>query len=156
MQKDAYSYGGGLVVLPLSRFVKPGRGDDVIVTIDHESESPYGCLGIGNNHKQFVAARNLARNLPYVEPVMIAVIEDEDDPPKVLTREIIRGGKKHRLAVIFNGALSENPEENSRGSFCVCASERLDPHRQFIKRIMFAPGEMVVWGDDCKDLLMKL
>lgn len=140
-------YGGDLVVLPLSKFIKPGKGDDVVVTIDHELQSRYGCLGIGNNRREFTAARKLAATLACAEPVMIAVEDPESGSPMVLTKEVIRGGKKHHLAVVFNAAFS-HPEENRSGSFCLRMSERLDPKRVFSERIMYTPGEHIVWERD--------
>ena len=83
-------YGGDLIVLPLSKFIKPGRGDDVVVTIDHEQQSRYGCLGIGNNRKEFTAARRLAATLDLAEPVMIAVEDPESGSPMMLTKDTAR------------------------------------------------------------------
>ena len=40
-------YGGDFLILPLSGMIKPGRGDDVVVVVDHERDSRYGCLEIG-------------------------------------------------------------------------------------------------------------
>lgn len=150
--KSASMYGGELIVLPLSKFVKQGKGDDVVVTIDHESGSRYGCLGIGNNRKDYTAARKLAATLDYTEPVMIAVNDPESGSPMVLVKEVIRGGKKHYLAVIFNGAFS-HPEENRTGSFCLRMSERIDPDKKFSERVMFTPGEEIVWDKDQLTLL---
>ncbi len=134
-------------VYPLSCFIKPGKGDDVVVTVDHEEQSMFGCLGIGNNRKKFTTACKLAAKLNCGEPIMIAVEDPEKDSPMMLTKEVIRGGKKHHLAVVFNAAFS-HPEENRDGSFCLRMSERLDPNKVFSERIMYTPGEHIVWEKD--------
>jgi hypothetical protein len=137
-------YGGDLLILPLSQMMKIGRGDDIVVTIDHETGSRYGTLGISNNRSDFNAARRLAIDEADEGPMMIAVEDPESGSPMMLTREIIRNGKKHHLAVIFNAEFSD-AEESRPNSFCLRMSERLDPDGVFIRRIKCSPGQNITW-----------
>ena len=134
-------YGGDLVVLPLSDLIKPGKGDDIMVTVEGNS---YGCLRVDDYPGAMDAAKRLAASLDLKVPVMIAVEDPESASPMILTREVVRGGRKHYLALIFN-AIFSHPEENRNGSFCLRMSERYDPERTFSERIMFAPGKQIVW-----------
>ena len=79
--------------------------------------------------------------------MMIAVKNPESGRLLVLTKEVIRGGKKHSLAVIFNAEFS-HPRENRYGSFCLRVSERFSPARGFSERIMYSPGNNIVWDEE--------
>ena len=114
-------YGGDLVCIPLSSLIRNGRGDDVFVVVDHEHHSRYGVLGIGNNATEYRMAlkKALEEETRKLGPTMIAVQDPESGSPMMLAHEMIYGGKKHYLAVVFNASFADNPEENSDGSFCL-------------------------------------
>lgn len=145
---------GKLTILPLSGFIRHAKGDDVVVTIDHEMDSRFGHLGFGNNRRAYSEARNLAKTLSNGEPVMIGLIDPVTGITKVLTREVIRGGMKHHLAIIFNADFSY-PEDVRKGSFCLRMSERIDKNRVFTERIMYTPGKNIVWEKDQLEMLNK-
>lgn len=145
--RNISGFDGILVVLPLSGFIRQGKGDDVVVAIDHEMDSKFGHLGFGNNRNAYAAACRLAETLNNGEPVMIGVVDPKSGINKVLTKEVIRGGKRHRLAIVFNAEFS-HPEEARDGSFCLRMSKRFDPNGRFSERIMYMPGENIVWDVD--------
>ena len=143
---------------PLSDFVKPGKGDDIVVTIDHESGSKYGSIGIGNNRKLFNEACKIALGTKkYDEPIMVAVNDSGvGDTPRIFTNEVIVGGKKHHLAVIFNAELDQECSNDffAGNSFRLVMSDCLDKKGLFSERIVFSPGEVVTWNKN--DLLLLL
>ena len=140
----------GFLFCPLSGFVQPKKGDDIVVTIDHEPGSKYGSIGVGNNRKLFNDARRKAALVAadYNEPVMVAVCDSGDGvTPRIFTNEIITGGKKHHLAVIFNAELDREYPSNffAGNSFRLIMSESLDKKGLFSGRIVFSPGRVIVW-----------
>ena len=148
---NSTKFEGKLAILPLSGFIRHAKGDDVVVTIDYETDSKFGHLGFGNNRKAYAEARRLAKTLDNKEPVMIGLINPETGITKVFTREVIRGGMKHHLAIIFNADFSY-PEDIRDGSFCLRMSERIDKNRVFTERIMYTPGKNIAW--DAEQLKM--
>jgi hypothetical protein len=147
--KSATESGGDLILLPLKEFVRPGKGDDVTVVVDHEELSHYGCLNIEWYREDFALANDLAtgEGLNYDCPVMVAIEDPESGSPMVLTRRVRRNGKDYFLAVIFNAAFSL-PDENRPGSFCLRMTSGIDPNRVFSERIMYSPGENITWEPD--------
>lgn len=142
-------YGGDFILLPLSKFVKPGKGDDVVVVVDHENLSHYGCLDIEHYREDYEMANDLAtgEGLDAECPVMIAIEDPDSGSPVVLTKRVRRNGKDYFLAVIFNAAFSL-PDENRPGSYCLRMTSGIDPERIFTERIMYAPGENITWEPD--------
>ena len=151
-------YGGDLVCIPLSSLIRNGRGDDVFVVVDHEHHSRYGVLGIGNNATEYRMAlkKALEEETRKLGPTMIAVEDPESGSSMMLAHEMIYGGKKHYLAVVFNASFADNPEENSDGSFCLRLSSRLDPAEKFSERIRFSPGENIDWRAEHEKFLASM
>lgn len=147
--KSASSYGGDLILLPLRKFIKPGKGDDVTVVVDHEELSKYGCLDIDWDKEDYAQANDLATGEGLDEecPVMIAVEDPESASPMVLAKRVRRDGKNYFLAIIFNAAFS-TPDENRPGSFCLRMTDGFDPEKVFSERIMYSPGENITWEPD--------
>jgi hypothetical protein len=144
---SACKYGGDFVVLPLEKMLKPGKGDDVHVVIDHEENSQYGCLDIEFYKEDFELACKLAKMEEGLEPkgpIMIAIQDPDSGSPVVLTKRVMRNGEKHFLAIIFNAYFSV-PDENRPGSFCLRMSGAVDPKKIFSERIMYSPGDNIVW-----------
>ena len=147
---SACKYTGEFVVLPLSKFVKPGRGDDVVVVVDHEKKSPYGCLDIEFYEEDFELACKLAmmeEGRMAKEPIMIAVQDPESGSPMVLAKRVMRDGERRFLAIIFNASFSY-PEDSRRGSYCLRMTDVVDPKGVFSERIMYSPGENILWEPD--------
>ncbi len=149
--QSSCKYLGELIILPLRGFVKVGKGDDVEVVVDHETNSHYGCLDIDWYSDDYEMASNQVAKEALIEyagePVMIAVEDPESGSPMILTKCVMRDGEKHFLAVIFNAEFS-HPEENRHGSYCLRMSPAIDPNGVFSERIMFAPGEKIAWDVD--------
>ena len=155
---SANIYGGDFVILPLRDMKKPGRGDDVVVdldhgkdddtviVVDHEKDSRYGCLDIDYYKEDYNLARELAtgEGLDVGGPIMIAVQDPESGSPVVLSKCVRRNGERYFLAIIFNAMFSK-PDENSPESYCLRMTEEVDPERVFSERIAYAPGEEIAW-----------
>lgn len=145
--KCACKYFGDLVVLPLRGMLQPGKGDDVHVVIDHEERSKYGCLDIDAYKEDYELACKLATMEEGREPggpIMIAAEDPESGSPMVFTKCVKRDGKKHFLAIIFNAYFSV-PDENRPESYCLRMSKAVDPKGVFSERIMYSPGDNIVW-----------
>jgi len=146
--QSACKYGGELLILPLGGFVKHGKGDDVVVVVDHEANSHYGCLDIERYKADYELACNFVAKYALKkypnEPVMIAIEDPESGSPMILTRRVDNESGKHFLAIIFNADFSY-PEENRLGSYCLRMTKGVDPHGVFSERIMYAPGERIEW-----------
>lgn len=151
--KSACEYGGDFVVLPLRKMVKPGKGDDVIVA--HEEKSRYGCLDIDSNKEDFELALKLAmmeEGRSQNGPIMIAVEDPESGSPVVLSKCVKRNGEKYFLAVVFNACFSI-PNESRPESYCLRMTDGVDPNRVFTERIMYSPGDNIVWDPDQLSML---
>ena len=152
--------GGELLLVLLDGLKVKGRGDDIcadIVVVDHEHNSKYGVLGIGNNAKDYTAAKRLALDSIVSGPICPAMIAvNKNDKPMMLTHEVAYKGKKHHLAALFNAEFAHNPEETSDGSFCLRLSPRLDPERKFSERIRYAPGKVIDWTGEQEAFLKSV
>ncbi len=158
MAETERRYGGDLICIPLSSLKTYGRGDDIFVVVDHEHHSKYGVLGIGNNARDYRMAQKLALDPENLKkgPMMIAVQDEESGSPMMLAHEMIYGGKKHYLAVVFNASFADDPTENSPGSHCLRLSSRLDPSGKFSERIRFSLGENIDWCADHEEFLIGM
>ena len=147
MTKDLEKYGGDLRVLPLCGMIKRGRGDDVVVVIDHEAKSRYGCLDVRGYGIDFEELCLMAQRLTDGDPAMIAVDDPESGSSLVLVNAVQLGERTHYLAVIFNACFSD-PEENRKGSYCLRMTKTVDPLGRFSERIMYAPGQRIEWNTE--------
>ena len=88
---------------------------------------------------------------------MIAVEDAESSTLRMLTSEIITGGKKHQLAVIFNAEFEHlrADDYHAGNSFCLRMSDRLDVDGIFSERIVFSPGKNIVWNNNLFRALMQ-
>ena len=162
MDKFLSDIGGDLVVIPLSKFVLAGRGDDFFMQFNKlPDERNYGALAIKDICKDDDYDRASKAIAEQNKEVAIACIEDpESASPYMFAKRLKYGEKQYFFPIIFNATLAEYAEDGEyygfgEESYNLRLGDELDPERKCIMRIMYAPGERIEWNEQDKEKIFS-
>ena len=145
-------YGGDLKTMLLVDFVRRGKGDDFVASMDEPVNRNFGTLAIKLNSDDYSRAI-LALNGQYEKAMLVGVEDTMSGSPYIFVRKIVYDGKSHMFPVILNAKLCEPADDGNYSgleaeSFRLQLGRDIDPERQCQIRIVYAPGERIEWSDE--------
>lgn len=150
-------YGGELKTMIVKDFIRRGRGDDFVVSMDEPVNRNFGTLAIKINSDEYERAVK-ALNGDYDRVMLVGVEDEMSGSPYVFVRRIQYGNKKHMFPVIFNAKLCKPADDGDYSgleveSFRLQLGRDIDPERVCQIRIVYAPGERIEWNEDEQELI---
>ena len=150
-------YGGDLKTMILSDFIRKGKGDDFVASMDEPVNRNFGTLAIKLNSDDYSRAIK-ALNGDYGKAMLVGVEDTMSGSPYIFVRRIRFGDKYHMFPVIFNAKLCEPAADGDYSgleveSFRLQLGRDIDPERHCQIRIIYAPGERIEWSEEEQEMV---